>query len=555
MNKFNLNFLLVSVATLMTCLTQVNAALKTYVSGGNWASATWSPAGAPTDVDDVAFTAATTANSSNLQNTSREVKDAELNRAGGFFIYSGVSSTPSSTSFTVRNLGTVAASGAFSFANRELGTDTGNLTVNVTGNLTLESTLNLGTISAATSSHNSSIQSFTVNGTTNLKANGIINVSRLATTSGTIGSVNFGALNMEGGILNLTTGNAEEGSDATIENMVTVNRLYGNSGAIRTDKTGGSLAALVIDGQVDGSYGGTIDNPNQGVVRLVKTGSSRQTLTGNNTYSGTTSITGGTLLLDGNGAINQSSSVNISGGTFAVASTSSVAFNRNVTLSSGAFQYSAGTNYVGNLAFTGGTIAGTNWNGSLGDLVIGTSQFISPGNSPGKATTTSQTWNAGGGYNWQIYDAIGAAGVGYDTVELSSILDLTHLGSDNRFNLNIWSLSAVDPDINGDALNFLSGGSYSWLIAKADTIAINIGTDVNDLFTVNLAAISGVTGGFTNANTGTWSVGLGGPGQNELYINYNAVPEPSTIFLAALFGCVCVIFRRIARRKACAITF
>jgi hypothetical protein len=114
------------------------------------------------------------------------------------------------------------------------------------------------------------------------------------------------------------------------------------------------------------------------------------------------------------------------------------------------------------------------------------------------------TWQAGGNYNWQLVNALGTAGSGWDTLAISGNLDLTALSSANPFNLNLWSLSSAEAT-TGDAQNFDSGGMFSWTIATA---AGGItGFDAVD-FIIHTAATNG-TNGFTNdLSGGTFSLAV-----------------------------------------------
>jgi fibronectin-binding autotransporter adhesin len=76
-------------------------------------------------------------------------------------------------------------------------------------------------------------------------------------------------------------------------NSQTVASLTSANDAVVTNTiTSASAATLTVNGSTNTTYNGTIT----GAVSLVKEGSSRLTLGGNNTYTGATTINGGTLL-------------------------------------------------------------------------------------------------------------------------------------------------------------------------------------------------------------------------------------------------------------------
>ena len=62
---------------------------------------------------------------------------------------------------------------------------------------------------------------------------------------------------------------------------------------------------------------------------------------------------------------------------------------------------------------SGAVLAGS---GSVGLVSITTGATLSPGNSPGTLTTGAMTWAGGGNYNWQLFDAAGAAGTGWGSL-------------------------------------------------------------------------------------------------------------------------------------------
>ncbi|MBU3664260.1 MAG: choice-of-anchor D domain-containing protein [Chthoniobacterales bacterium] len=220
-----------------------------------------------------------------------------------------------------------------------------------------------------------------------------------------------------------------------------------------------------------------------------KSGSGTLSITGNGNLSGSTTVTGGTLKV--NGSIS----------------------NSTVTMS------------------TGTVLSGS---GTVGETTIANGATISPGNSPGTITINGDlNWSSGGNYNWQIYNAAGAAGTGWDLLTVTGTLDLSALSVGSEFNINIWSLSQVTPDVEGEAINFNPAQNYAWTIATASGgISGYSGTSQ---FLINTNAING-TAGFANLlDGGSFSIVKSGNNLNLVFTSATAaVPEPGTWAAAAL---------------------
>ncbi len=297
-------------------------------------------------------------------------------------------------------------------------------------------------------------------------------------TTGTAWTVRLGSSQS----WNVTSANAA--GNLTSNSGVTVNlqsfTLTTNAGTGRT---------ITIAGPITGTGGVT----KTGVGILAVNGAA-------NTYSGKTTISNGTLALGASGSINNSPEINVaSGATF------------NVSAVTGGYTLNSTTTLSGSGTVTGSmTVAGT----------------LSPGNSPGTLSTGSQTWMNGGDYNWQVADVTGAAGTAYDTIAITGTLDLASLAA-NGFAINLWSLASTGPDVNGDASGFSDLSNYQWTLVT--TNGGITGFDAAN-FAINTSANNG-TAGFSNAFTGSFNVSSDG---NNLFLNYAAVPEPSSIALLGL---------------------
>ena len=231
---------------------------------------------------------------------------------------------------------------------------------------------------------------------------------------------------------------------------------------------------------------------------LTKSGAGSLTLSGNNTYSGATTVGAGTLIVNG-------------------------------------------TNASATTVQSGATLAGS---GSVRSAIIQSGGTIAPGNSPGTMTLTNGlTWAGGGNYNWQIFNVSGTAGQtnAWDWINVTGgTWDITGLSSSNKFNINLWSLSGL-PDTTGLATGFDAAQNYSWKILSS----VGLSTSFNSaFFNINTNAVNG-TGGFVGA-TGIFSLAV--DGNDDLFLNYTApgapVPEPGTWAAAALLALGAAYARR-----------
>lgn len=293
----------------------------------------------------------------------------------------------------------------------------------------------------------------------------------------------------------------------------------GGDSTLRTDSSVTLANNIAITGPVSGSRIGdrtlTVHtNGNQatasGVIsgggNLAKTGAGSLTLTNTNTYTGSTTVSGGKLIVNGAGSINGTSGISVgTNGTFVYSS--SVSLTKAVT-------FQSSTSKLG----------GTSWSGTLSGLKVGTAsgsnlQTISPGNSPGDANTANQTWADGGHYEFEINNVSGTPGTNWDHVTVTSALTLDSSLSTGTFTIDLVSL---DGSNNPAALSgWNPNASSSWEIASYGSLA---GLSFNsNLFTVDTSIFDD-----TNTINGTFSITNG---SGSIILNYTAVPEPSPLVL------------------------
>ena len=353
---------------------------------------------------------------------------------------------------------------------------------------------------------------YQIGGTTEVKKLANINeassLGRPTTTDQN--QVRFGFNGSGGGRILYTGSNASvsdrafilQGNTAASNNRIDASGV--NASATLTlngNLTAGSGYTLALGGTNAGvnTYGGTIGNGRN--LALLKDGSTTWRLTATNTYTGATTVQAGRLIVDGSIA------------------------NSTVTVQSNAVVSGSGT---------------------LGGLIVASGGTIAPGNSPGTQTVNGNVvWNPGGNYNWEIHNATGGAGSGWDSLNITGTLNLSALSIGSEFNINLWSLSAL-PQTSGAAVNFNPGQSYTWTIATAAG-GITGYTGASQ-FKINTGAFNG-TGGFVNPlNGGSFSIAQSGNNLNLVYGPGAPIPEPGTWAAAALLAGGAALMRWRKRR-------
>jgi autotransporter-associated beta strand protein len=379
--------------------------------------------------------------------------------------------------------------------NNYLGTtaiNSGTLTVDVDGGIR-----NAGVASALGAGTGANSQMNFSGGTLNvlLGAGSTDRQVRIGNTSATStggGSINN---NSADGSNPLLFSNAAFNSSAG--NLITVNRLLTLGGA-NTDAN--AISGAIIDNNTVGG----------GTVSLSKSGSGRWILSGVNTYTGTTTVNGGTLLVSTGGSIAQSSLTTVTTGTTLTANGTVGA----LTVNTGGTLNGAGT--VGNT-----TIAGT----------------LTPGNSPGILNVNGNlTMAAGGNIIWELFanTATQASPAVFDQVVVSGALGFA--GS-NGITLNFGSTAA------GSTVSWLDpfwSSNQSFLIYD---VAVST-TGFSNLGLLN-TSFNDATGAALDASQGSFSLGQSG---NDVFLNYTAIPEPSAGALLG-FGLGGLVLTRLLRRK------
>jgi len=348
----------------------------------------------------------------------------------------------------------------------------------------------------------------TYSGGTTLTA-GTLQIASAST--GSVGSITSsgigtGTLNLNGGTL--SSGN---GTSRTLLNAVAVggNVTLGdasNSGTLSFSggvDLGGSVRTLTTASAIN--FDGVVSNGG-----INKAGASTLTLGGTSTYTGATTVEGGTLLVSTGGSIAQSLLTTVKTGTTLTANGTVGA----VTVNLGGTLNGAGT--VGTT-----TVAGT----------------LNPGNSPGVLNVNGNlTMASGGNMVWELFanTATQASPAVFDQVLVSG--DLAFAGS-NGITLNFGTTAAGSTVSWSDSF-WSSNQSFIIYDVAGSTTGLSNLSLLNTLF-------NDATGAALAASQGSFSVSQSG---SDVFLNYNAIPEPSTGSMLA-FGLGGLVMTRLLRRK------
>lgn len=269
--------------------------------------------------------------------------------------------------------------------------------------------------------------------------------------------------------------------------------LYIDTGIIL--QNGGTLSGTdPIKANNDGLY---VYVPNTGTIssnilnngatakNLHKSGAGTLTLTGNDTYSGTTYVNSGTLNIGGAGNINSTSGIIVRGSDAKLTHTSSTASTRTVTLTRGTVDGTgtlatvnvenlaantitngngtgSGTLTIGTLSFAGAGTISVNESGATHGLAVAT--LTTPNTGLGAITlnaANSSGWSSGSTYNLITYTTFNGT--------LADFTKGTIPGISGRQNATLGnSGTAITLAVTGDNPVWTGTGSQTWTTAATD---------------------------------------------------------------------------------------
>jgi len=310
------------------------------------------------------------------------------------------------------------------------------------------------------------------------------------------------------GTLYLTPASANTYSGGTtVSDGVLAGTTTGLQGAITNN------AAVLFQQGSAGTYSGVMS----GTGSLQKIQNGNLTLNGANTYSGTTTVSAGTLTCGANNVMSDASAVTVAEGAFlnlnakndtigslagagTVTSTAGLlgvgADNTSTTFSgviaagaggvtkvgtgnltlSGTSTYSGATTISAGKLTVDGSIAGSaatigadatlSGSGTTGGVTVQAGGILSPGNGPGTLNTGSEAWNGGGIYCWEINQSVSGKGAnpGWDWLNITGGLAINATAG-SKFTIDMASLTLAGAA--GGVADFNSAHNYSWVIASA----------------------------------------------------------------------------------------
>ncbi len=247
----------------------------------------------------------------------------------------------------------------------------------------------------------------------------------------TVGYFNAGSLTVEGGAKVTVNGGSgqivlgEKNSFGLHPAVGTLQIGNGDSAGLLNISavTVGAGTGVVIFDHTNSNYYLTQDGTAGGLAvplsgnLSVTNNSGMTTLLGTNSYSGPTTINGGTLAIDG--LLNGSPAITANGGTLAGA----------------------------------GTVTGT--------VAIGNGGGVSPGSPVGTLNTPSETWGPGTAFYWNLASSTGLAGTNWGLLQITGDLAIN---ASNAGSMRV-SLRTFNGSLPGLASGFNGSNSGAWTIA------------------------------------------------------------------------------------------
>lgn len=256
---------------------------------------------------------------------------------------------------------------------------------------------------------------------------------------------------------------------------------------------GGSLNTANLNTTAFGTFNSILT----GTTGFTKSGAGILNFGGSNTYTGTTTISNGTLRVNGS-----------------IVTTTNVA--------------------------SGGTLGGVGT--VLGQVTVASGGRIAPGSSVGVFSADSLAFTGGSFFDWELNNTANGAGSGYDQLLVLGTLDLSGLSASNRLTVRMISLLLPGNNVPGSAAIFNQSQSFSLEFMKYGTLNLGANANISSLFTYDSTQLLDQNG---QAVAGSFSVIDSGTALNLVYTA--PIPEPSTYGLGLSFLTLAAV--AIRRRK------
>jgi autotransporter-associated beta strand protein len=271
---------------------------------------------------------------------------------------------------------------------------------------------------------------------------------------------------------------------------------FTGTGALGASGTGARTLTITGSNTGNNSLAGILADPSSGATSLTKSGTGKWVLSGANTYTGATLVTTGTLIVNGSTA--SGSALTVSGGAVL-----------------------GGTGTIGGAT----TISGTH----------------SPGNSPGIQTFGSSLAYTGGSSAvvWEL-----SANTTTNTANPTATFDQIIIGGNLDFTGTTTLTLSFNPASGSSVLwsdTFWSTsktGASGWLVYQVAGTTTNI----SNLTVASANWLDSGSNAFNTAHPGA-NFSISQVGQN-VYLDYNVVPEPATWALLAFSLTTVMVLRR-----------
>jgi MYXO-CTERM domain-containing protein len=387
----------------------------------------------------------------------------------------------------------------------------------------------------------------TVKGALDASATGLSTGAINLTSTGSIAlgsTASAKTINYQGGALSGAnyTGDLAFTGAVTMAGVVTAGNFTLNSGDTLTVAVNGSSANIkLLGGTVD--FGGRASTSS--VAYTSGTIANGAGFTGDVSYSGALTLTqgafgAGRILVGSTNTANFgagfSNRVSYSGGTIQ----NGANYAGTLTVNSGA-TLDAATNLAGSIVLANGSqLTGV---GTVGSVTAKNGASVSTGvSTPGLLTTAGFTLEAGSTLKVNLKDGTAARGVGYDSVAVTGLLDLSALSSANRVTLQIKSLDANGLAGNLAVQNFSWNDPKNFTLFSYGTLSLGTGVAISDIFSIDYSGFQDAHGVAARADWFT----ISNDTQNGAIV-LTAIPEPSTYGLA--IGALALAAAALRRRR------